>query len=261
MNNQSSTGRELLIPILLGGFSILGIIAVLVVGRSLNAPAEIDTTPSSTPFQYIFIGTEPAITTLIVEGSDIAPEMTEELITEEPIIDEPIMEETIEDPPVFNTPTFRPIFTPTFSTPRTSTPSRTSAPTRTSTPSAANTYDDTDARLIYSGSWTSQGGVSGAYQDTLHISYTIGNAVTFTFSGTEIRFYYQAGPSLGTVTIFIDDDTLGTTVSEAQGGSWIHALTSGTHNILIKHTSGGSVNIDRIVIPSATATPTRTPTP
>ncbi|HMB21697.1 MAG TPA: hypothetical protein VKP08_02640, partial [Anaerolineales bacterium] len=70
MNNQSSTGRELLIPILLGGFSILGIIAVLVVGRSLNAPAEIDTTPSSTPFQYIFIGTEPAITTLIVEGSD-----------------------------------------------------------------------------------------------------------------------------------------------------------------------------------------------
>jgi hypothetical protein len=242
-----------LIPILLGGFSLIGIVAVLIIGRSLNAPAEIDTTPSSTSFQYIFIGTEPAITTLIVEGSDIAP-------TEEPITEEPIAEETIEEP-VFSTPTRRPIFTPTFSTPRTTTPSRVPTSTRTSTPSAANTYDDTDSRLIYSGSWTNQGGVSGAYQNTLHISYTIGSAVTFTFSGTEIRFFYQAGPSLGTITIFIDEDTLGTAVNQAQGGEWIHSLEAGTHNILIKHTSGGSVNIDRIVIPSATATPTRTPTP
>lgn len=252
MNNQSPSGRELLIPILLGVFSLVGIVAVLIVGRSLNAPAEIDATPSSTPFQYIYLGTEPAITTLIVEGSDIAP-----LITEAPV----------EFPTEFTTPTRRPLFTPTFSTPatgnaaRTSTPSRMPTSTRTSTPSAANTYDDTDSRLIYSGSWTSQSGVSGAYQDTLHISYSIGNAITFTFTGTEIHFFYQAGSSLGTVTIFIDDDTLGTAVSETQSGEWVHTLESGTHNILIKHTSGGSVNIDRIVIPAPTATPSRTPTP
>jgi len=245
MNNQSSTGRELLIPILLGGFSLVGIVAVLIVGRSLNAPAEVDATPSSTSFQYIYLGTEPAITTLIVDGSDIAPP------TEEPV----------EDTPEFATPTRRTLFTPTFSVSRTSTPSRMSTSTRTSTPSAANTYDDTDSRLIYSGSWISQAGVNGAYQDTLHISYTVGNAVTFTFTGTEIHFFYQAGSSLGTVTIFIDDDTLGTAVSETQGGEWIHTLESGTHTILIKHTSGGSVNIDRLTIPAPTATPTRTPTP
>jgi hypothetical protein len=125
----------------------------------------------------------------------------------------------------------------------------------------ANTYDDTDSRLNYSGSWVSQSGVSGAYQGSLHISNALGDAVSFTFSGTKIHFFYQAASSLGSVTIFIDGDTLGTVVSETQGGEWAQTLESGTHSIVIKHTSGGSVNIDRFTIPAPTATPTRTPTP
>ncbi|MBN2115377.1 MAG: hypothetical protein JW730_02335 [Anaerolineales bacterium] len=253
MDNQPALGRELIIPALIGGLSIVGLIIVLLGGRLVTAPAEIAATPSSTPFQYLYLGTEPAITTLVVAGSDIAPP------TDEPV----------EESPGFVTPTRQ-----SFSTPPTlivlpsltrsatsSGPTRAATATRTSTPSAANTYDDTDSRLIYSGSWVTQAPVAGAYQETLHISTTIGNALTFTFSGQEIHFFYQAGPSLGTVTIFIDDDTLGIAVSEAQGGEWTHTLEAGTHNVLIKHTGGGSVNIDRFVFPAATPTPTRTPTP
>jgi hypothetical protein len=248
MNHQRAIDRELLIPILIGGFSVVGIIAVLLVGRSLNAPAEIAVTPSATPFQYVYLGTEPAITTLVVEGSELPP-----------------TEETIDE---FVTPTRPSIATPIILTPpngtRTSTPSRQPTVTRTNTPSAANTYDDTDTRLDYTESpgWVSQTGVNGAYQGTLHISNTVGNSVTFQFSGQEIHLFYDAGPSLGSVTIYIDNDTLGITINQALGGEWIHTLdTAGSHKIVITHTSGGSVNIDRLVIPAPTPTPTRTPTP
>ncbi len=244
--------RELLIPILIGGISVIGIAVILIIGRALNSPAEIVATPSETPFQYIYLGTEPAVTTLVVEGSDLPP-------SEEPVTEAPT------EPPVFvfDTPTQGPLIilptrTATSGAARTGTPSRT--PTGTSTPTLANTYDDTDSRLIYSGNWISQT-VSGAYQDSLHISNNLGDAVSFTFTGTEIHFFYQAGSSLGIVTVFIDEDTLGIQVNEAQGGEWVHTLDTGTHTMLIKHTSGGSVNIDRLLIPAPTPTPTRTPTP
>jgi hypothetical protein len=87
MNNQPAVNRELLIPILIGGLSVVGIIVVLIIGRVRNAPAEVALTPSSTPFQYIYLGTEPAITTLVVEGSELPP--SEEPITEEPVFNTP----------------------------------------------------------------------------------------------------------------------------------------------------------------------------
>src|SRR5512133_1160860 len=97
MNNKPTLNRELVIPILIGGLSVFGILVVLVVGRSLNAPAEVAMTPSSTPFQYIYLGTEPAITTLVVDGSELPS--SEEPITEEPIIEEPFTEEPITEGP------------------------------------------------------------------------------------------------------------------------------------------------------------------
>jgi hypothetical protein len=147
---------------------------------------------------------------------------------------------------------------------RTSTPTR--APTSTATnatAAASNTYDDTDARLSYSPGWVSQTGVAGAYQETLHISNANGDSVAFNFAGPEIHLFYQPGPSLGIVTITFDTDPLGITLNQAQGGGeWVKLLdNAGTHTVTITHTSGGSVNIDRLVIPVPTATPTRTPTP
>jgi len=131
---------------------------------------------------------------------------------------------------------------------------------------SANTYDDTDSRLAYSSGWVSQTGVSGAYQGTLHISNANGNNVTFTFTGQEIHLFYQAGPSLGSITITVDG-LGGPAISQAQSQTQIkewqpdNLLTVGTHSIIIAHSAGGSINIDSLVVPGPTATPTRTPTP
>jgi hypothetical protein len=258
MNNQPGFDRELLIPIVVGGLSVVGIIVVLLVGRSLNAPAEVPATPSSTPFQYVYLGTEPAITTLVVDGSELPP-------TEEPFEEEP---DNVFPPPATST---RPaVATPIILTQpnTTGTPtgiSRTSTPSRTptgNTTAPANTYDDTV--LTYTGSWVSLTGVDGAYQETLHISNTTGNTVTFTFTGTEIHVFYQSGPTSGTMTITIDSlgDPPISQQSTTQIKEWVSdTLSSGTHTVVIAHSGGGSINIDRLYIPAPTPTPTRTPTP
>src|SRR5262245_30606501 len=71
MDNQPSFDRSLLIPIFISGFSVVGIIVVLLIGRVLNSPPEARMTPSATPFQYLYLGTEPAITTPLMEGTNI----------------------------------------------------------------------------------------------------------------------------------------------------------------------------------------------
>ena len=77
--------------------------------------------------------------------------------------------------------------------------------------------------------------------------------------------FYQAGPSLGSITITIDG-LGGPAISEAQSQTQIrewtpdNLLTAGTHSIVITHSGGGSINIDSLVVPGPTATPTPTPT-
>jgi hypothetical protein len=265
MDNRPSIDRELLVPILIGAFSILGIGVVLIVGRALNAPAEVAATPSATPFQYVYLGTEPAISTPLLEGSLIPPPPA---ATSE---DGPLLGETPESmTPTrsgsVSTPLVLPSLSVTNTSPgtalRTNTPNRTPTPTVNSTAAASNTYDDADFRLFYTGNWVSQTNVSGAHQGTLHVSDTTGNLVSFTFTGQEIQLYYQPGTSLGTVTVTFDNETLAIPVNQSQGnGVWVYALdTAGSHTAIITHTGGGSVNIDKLVIPAPTATPTRTPT-
>ncbi len=94
MDNQPTFDRSLLIPIFISGFSVIGIVVVLLIGRSLSAPAEVPMTPSATRFPYVYLGTEPAITTPLIEETQIGA-------TEEPIFtDEPIVEEPTDAPPV-----------------------------------------------------------------------------------------------------------------------------------------------------------------
>jgi hypothetical protein len=263
MDDQPTLDRGILIPIIFSGFSVIGIIVVLLIGRSLNSPTLAPTTPSATQFQYIYLGTEPAITTPIIEGSEIIP-----------------TEESIDSTPSFVVSTQPSVATPIILTQPNTTSTSTSIvlstntpggfPTSTLTPTlsspvAANTYDDTEPLLSYSSGWSSQTGVNGAYQGTLHISNANGNSVTFTFTGYEIHLFYQAGPSLGSITITIDG-LGGPAISQAQNQTqikeWISGLLSaGTHSIVITHSGGGSINIDSLVVPAPTATPTRTLTP
>ena len=264
MDNRPAFDRALLLPIVLSGFSIIGIIAVLMIGRSLNSPPPVSASPSATQFQYIYLGTEPAITTPLVEGSDVAP-----LPTEAPI-EIPAVTESLTSPtssigtPIILT-NSNTTSTSTSIVLRTNTPSPLLTSTSTATLSTAvggNTYDDTDSRIQYVGNWTGQTGVSGAYQSTLHISNANGNSIEFSFTSQEIHVFYQAGPSLGTMTITIDR-LGGPAISQAQNVTQIKewasgVLSAGSHNIVITHSSGGSINIDSLMVPVPTATPTMT---
>jgi hypothetical protein len=285
MDNQPSFNRDLIIPIFIGGLSIIGLLVALLIGRSLSSPPPVPMTPSPTPFEFMFLGTEPAIATPFVELSEVAEGPEIATLPEDPFGQPPAS--TPLSSPSFPTPDFP---TPNFPTPpnrtptvtalvlRTNTPGGggfppsdgsgppTTIPTATlSTPGAADTYDDTNPRLAYTGSWVSQTNVPGAYQGTLHISNTIGDTVTFTFTGNEIHLSYQAGPSLGTVAITIDGagpPPFSQAQNDTQIKEWTYEVDSdGTHAIIIQHFSGGSINIDSLRVPGPTPTPSRTFTP
>src|SRR6266511_1543322 len=84
MDNRPTIDLDILLLIFFGGFSVLGIIVVLLIGRSLNSPPPVSASPSATQFQYISLGTEPAITTPLIEESETLPAPTEAPV-EEPV--------------------------------------------------------------------------------------------------------------------------------------------------------------------------------
>ena len=124
--------------------------------------------------------------------------------------------------------------------------------------------DDTYFELLYSGDWDSQSNVADTYQNTLHISFTVGNSVSFTFVGEQVIVSFQSGPSLGTIEINLDGllFDVDQSSSNTELVNWASSiLIRGTHTLVISHLSGGSVNLDSITIPDiSTPTPTSTPT-
>ena len=268
MDNQPAFDRSLFIPIGVGIFALLGICVLLATGGFNETPAVVEEVPTATAFQYAFIGTEPAITTVTLESTseDVSPTAME-LITEPPV--------------VFDTPTFASQNTPDQSLPtnlptntlasfitlqpiaNTSTPSRT--PTSAfAAPFVGGTFDDTDSRFVYSGSWERQSGVAGAsIGSSLHVSNTLGNSVTFLFIGNELRIFFQAGPSLGTIRLNLDSTSyvMNEASASTQSYEWVLAASnSGTHTVTITHESGGAVNFDGIIVPVLQATATSTST-
>jgi len=268
MDNQPSFDRELLLPILLGGFSILGIIVILLIGRLNTARASVIEDKTETPFKYIFLGTEPLL-------SPESPDASEtELLTDMPF-DSPTPDSSVVTP-ALETPAFGvPTGVSTLRTPTLVTANNTAPPTSTSAsgaPLGSGTYDDVDSRLVYEGGgWAAQE-VESAYKGTLHVSQVPGSSVTFRFIGTEVRFGYQIAASLGMVTVRIDNttyDPLSQSDTTSAINEWISPgpLSQSSHTITITHASGGSVNLDYVIIPDVgptgtpTATPTRTLTP
>ena len=148
-------------------------------------------------------------------------------------------------------------------------PTRTLAPTTVVNSTALPigiTYDDADIRLTYTGNWLPQTGVRDTFQTTLHISSTIGNSVQLVYFGQKIRFAYQSGPSLGQIAIKLDtlDFVLDQSNTVTENGVWESpVLTLANHTITITHISGGSINVDSLVVvdlSTPTPTPTATPT-
>jgi hypothetical protein len=91
-----------------------------------------------------------------------------------------------------------------------------------------------------------------------------GNSVTFRFIGNQIRIFYQPGGSLGQLAILIDGQTPDDSPINQSNTSarelLIDDLTNGTHTVVLTHLSGGSVNIDQIIVPEVAATPAPTST-
>jgi len=231
---------------------------ILVAGRITALRATVEEVPTATSFKYSLIGTEPGITTVTLEAT------SDEILTLPP---ESVTSEISYPPPgtpeiILRTSTTAPDLTlPPAAITNTATRTPTSASTA---PLGAGTYDNLEARLVYSGDWTTQAGVSGAYQNTLHVSGTLGNSVTFRFIGQELRIFFQAGPSLGIIRLAIDGGTpydMNEANSSTQIYEWVlPSVTNGTHTVTITHLSGGSVNLDSIIVPEVPMTPTRTPT-
>ena len=254
MDNRPSFDVGLLIPIGVGLFALMGMCGILVMGRINDARATVEEVPTATPFEYAYIGTEPALTTLTA--------VTEDGLEEQP--------------PTFESPASTPegtqviIFTNTSASLITLPPllpTNTASRTPTSSfvaPFVDGTFDDTqEDRFVYSGSWETQTGVSGAYQNTLHVSGTLGSSVSFLFIGNELRVFFQAGPSLGTIRLTLDNTSQDMSQSNlnTQRYEWVlSAPTAGTHTVTITHQSGGSINFDGIIVPRVQPTPTNTST-
>jgi hypothetical protein len=253
MDNKPSFDRSLLIPIGVGIFSVMGICVILVMGRIKTTRATVEEVPTATQFQYAFIGTEPAISTVTLDGieGEGRPTLTAGVPTSAPRV----------TPDLLPTNTFAPIITlPPLED--TNTPTRT--PTSASTaPFGPGTYDDIDSLFIYSGDWDSRSGVTGAEKNTLHVSETLGNSVTFRYSGIELIIFFQGGTSLGTIRVTIDNTSSLVNQSDYSGSTQLpfSATSAGIHTVTITHLSGGSVNLDQIVVSVVPPTPGNSPTP
>jgi hypothetical protein len=264
MDNKTPFDRSLFIPIFIGFFSILGICLVLLATRLSAARGNIQDTTTATSLKYQYLATEPGVV------------LPTEVPTEEPATAAPTSDFGLPTPTQFTdistVPSTLIILSTSVSTSvSTKTPTRfvQVAATNTPTPSATAqflnvTYDDTDFKFLYTGNWVSQSGVSDTYQNTLHISNAIGDAVQLSFVGQKINIAYQAGPSLGAIAIKIDDKdyALDQSANTTVISGWESpVLVLSSHLVTITHISGGSINLDSIaVLDISTPTPTITPT-
>jgi hypothetical protein len=251
MEKKSSVDIGVVAPVLLGVFSLLGICVVLGVWFYQGERAPVQPPATETPFQYIYMGTEPGLSTLTPEP------------TETPIIIEspdttagPEFVPTAVPPPLITLPATNSVFP-------TQTPVKAVATITPTIVAVLSKVDDTYFEIIYDGDWVAQSNVLGVHQNTLHISFTAGNTAQFTFVGQQVIVSFQAGPSLGRINIDLDglDFEVDQANSETQLVDWRSAvLVRGTHTLVIEHLTGGSVNLDSITIPDI-STPTPTPTP
>lgn len=122
------------------------------------------------------------------------------------------------------------------------------------TPTAmpAGIYDDTDTKLIYTGTWTAPTGVA-EYNGTRHQTNVGGSKVSFTFYGTRVHIYYSGYPGYrGKVNIRIDGNLVGVLDQYALfyqlGIPWSsNYLTRGQHTIEMEYQTGQAADTYGII--------------
>ena len=125
-------------------------------------------------------------------------------------------------------------------------------------------YDDTNGGWVYSSNWTVVN-ANNAFQGGYHVSKTLNDSASFTFSGRRFKLSYEADTGYGSLKIAVDGVEVGTIKEANRDLVWQKTWTSPdfsakTHTVVFVQASGASANIDAIrIIGDAAATPTTAP--
>ncbi len=120
------------------------------------------------------------------------------------------------------------------------------------------TYDDSDAKITLNGSW-SHLFESGLYNDTASLSSAPGDSAQFSYRGPVLKILYTGHPSYGTLDVIIDETVVATIDQQSDPPArqlvWMSAEGASTpHNVILRHASGGPVNLDGVVVDNAQST-------
>ena len=234
MQPRPSFDRELLIPIVVGVVSILGLAWIFLANfRSESAtPPTVEPTAipfDSTPFTTRTPRPRQSATSTMEETSLTATETS------------PV---AYPGPPSETLPSAGTLIAETQPA-----PFATPSPDQVQ-PLPPGKYDDTHPNIAYDRHWAPKmnSGTEFAYKGTLHISDSIGNELSFHFTGKQIYLGYQRGRNFGTVTVMIDDQPY-SFHEQAFGNIWRSPpLAPGTHSVRLIHESGQSINLDSIEV-------------
>jgi hypothetical protein len=255
---QPAPDRSTLLPILLGVFSLFGIIIVLLLGRFNASRNAVPAPETATPFRYLLIGTEPGISTAETAtesgGSSIESDSPDLSVTAQsgklkssstpfsgtvPSVTKtkssssanPSVTKTVSSviktatnsgsSPiiVLNPGTQKPTNTPFPVVFSTHTPTRTPGPTITTTPILLYPRTYDDFYGLFEFNGWEKKAESSAYLGTLHVSYILGSTLAFSFTGQQFWIKYQAGDGLGILQIEIDEINFGLDQAEGSGDS------------------------------------------
>ncbi|RPJ27669.1 MAG: hypothetical protein EHM33_07150 [Chloroflexi bacterium] len=238
MKNKPPLDRELLIPIIIGVISILGIGLIFSLADLDRGQAPVPLGPAETPFKYLLLATQTStskpeleataseeILQTAVTMSTFVPRTTKESIPSP--VGTPSSIET-----VINDDAFAATVIP---------------PVSEALPIDLGKFDDTNPNVEYGGDWSMQTNLGTAFQGTLHVSNTVGNYVTLSFEGEQMQLGYQSAAGFGSLIITIDEGEY--VLDQIANGTWVSPqLTSDTHYVIIFHESGDTINLDYIVI-------------
>ena len=238
MKNKPPLDRELLIPIIIGVVSILGIALIFSIAYLNRGQVPVPLEPTATPFKYLLLATETGTPIPELEAS-ASEEILQTAVTLPTFVPGTTKESipfAVGTPSSIETVLDDDSFAPTVI-----------PPVSEALPIDVGKFDDTNPNVEYGGDWTIQTNIGKAYQGTLHVSNTIGNYLTLSFEGEQMQLGYQSASGFGSLTITIDEGEF--VLDQIANGTWVSPeLTSGTHYVIIFHESGDTINLDYIDI-------------
>ena len=117
-------------------------------------------------------------------------------------------------------------------------------------------YDDADASLNYTGSWSSTSGATGPYLGTLRYTNTGGSYAQVGFTGRQIRLSYRTGPNYGVADVYVDGVKVASVNQYNPTYQWqtvwlSELFAEGDHSVrLVKPSGSGSyyISLDAIEV-------------